>query len=112
MGPGREGGVGDHGILVERGNARARAADRGARVAEDNEALRPDLGPRDGGREAASAARRHLTTVDREHGQLWPARFVRKCPPARKQHDLRAPGRNPAAKACGWTFRGAEGGAG
>ena len=35
-------GDGDHGILVERGDARARAADRGARVAEDDQALRPD----------------------------------------------------------------------
>ena len=30
-----------HGVPVERGDARARAADRGARVAEDDEALRP-----------------------------------------------------------------------
>ena len=35
-------GDGDHGVLVERGNPRARAADRRARVAEDDEALRPD----------------------------------------------------------------------
>ena len=34
----------DHGVSVERGNARARAADRRARVAEDDEALRPDGG--------------------------------------------------------------------
>ena len=32
----------DHGVLVERGDARARAADRGARVAEDDQALRSD----------------------------------------------------------------------
>ena len=37
-------GDGDHGVSVERGNARARAADRRARVAEDDEALRPDGG--------------------------------------------------------------------
>ena len=36
-----EGGV-DHGVPVERGDAGARAAERGARVAEDDEALRPD----------------------------------------------------------------------
>ena len=34
-------GDGDHGVSVERGDARARAADRRARVAEDDEALRP-----------------------------------------------------------------------
>ena len=38
------GGDGDHGVLVERRDARARAADRRARVAEDDEALRPDGG--------------------------------------------------------------------
>ena len=37
-------GDGDHGVSVERGDARARAADRRARVAEDDEALRPDGG--------------------------------------------------------------------
>ena len=35
-------GDGDHGVPVERGDPRARAADRGARVAQDDEALRPD----------------------------------------------------------------------
>ena len=35
-------GDGDHGVPVERGHPRARAADRGARVAENDEALRPD----------------------------------------------------------------------
>ena len=34
-------GDGDHGVLVGRGDSRARAADRGARFAEDDEALRP-----------------------------------------------------------------------
>ena len=34
----------DHGVSVERGDSRARAADRRARVAEDDEALRPDGG--------------------------------------------------------------------
>ena len=37
-------GDGDHGVPVERGDAGARAADRGARVAQDDEALRPDGG--------------------------------------------------------------------
>ena len=37
-------GNGDHGVPVERGDAGARAADRRARVAEDDEALRPDGG--------------------------------------------------------------------
>ena len=41
---------GDHGVPVERGNAGARAAERGARVAEDDEALRPDGGHDDGRR--------------------------------------------------------------
>ena len=37
-------GDGDHGVSVERGDARARPADLGARVAQDDEALRPDGG--------------------------------------------------------------------
>ena len=37
-------GDGDHSVSVEWGDARARAADRRARVAEDDEALRPDGG--------------------------------------------------------------------
>ena len=37
-------GDGDHGVLVERGDPRARPADRGACIAEDDEALRPDSG--------------------------------------------------------------------
>ena len=46
-------GDGDHGVPVERGNPGARAADRGARVAEDDEALRPYGGHRDGRRDRA-----------------------------------------------------------
>ena len=45
--------TGDHGVLVERGYARTRAADRGARVAEDDEALRPDGGHGDRRRDRA-----------------------------------------------------------
>ena len=37
-------GDGDHGVSVERRDARARAADRRARIAADDEALRPDSG--------------------------------------------------------------------
>ena len=37
-------GDGDHGVPLERGDAGARATDRGARVAQDDEALRPDGG--------------------------------------------------------------------
>ena len=37
-------GDGDHGVSVERGDARTRAADRRARLPEDDEALRPDRG--------------------------------------------------------------------
>ena len=37
-------GHGDHGVLVERRDARTRAADRRARLPEDHEALRPDGG--------------------------------------------------------------------
>ena len=37
-------GDGDHGVSVERGDARACPADLGARVAQDDEALRPDGG--------------------------------------------------------------------
>ena len=36
--------TGDHGVAVDRGDSRARAADRGARVSEDDEALRSDVG--------------------------------------------------------------------
>ena len=46
-------GDGDHGVPVERGNPRARAADRGTRVAEDDEALRPHGGHGDGRRDRA-----------------------------------------------------------
>ena len=45
---------GHHGVPVERGNARARAADRRPRVAEDDEAVRPD-----GGRDHARRDRTH-----------------------------------------------------
>ncbi len=37
-------GNGDHSVSVKRGDARARAADRRARLPEDDEALRPDSG--------------------------------------------------------------------
>ena len=47
-------GDGDHGVPVERGDARARAADRRARVAEDDEAVRPD-----GGHDLARRDRAH-----------------------------------------------------
>ena len=51
-------GGGDHGVPVERGDAGARAADRGARVSEDDEALRPDGGHGDG-RQAVRCANAH-----------------------------------------------------
>ena len=41
-------GDGDHGVSVERGDPRARPADRRARVAQDDEALRPHGGHGDG----------------------------------------------------------------
>ena len=44
-------GNGDHSVPVERGDAGARAADRRARVAEDDEALRPDRRRGDGRRD-------------------------------------------------------------
>ena len=44
-----------HGVPVERGDARARAAARGARVTEDDEALRPDGGHGDGRRDRAQS---------------------------------------------------------
>ena len=47
-------GDGDHGVPVERGDARARPADRGARVAEDDEALRPDGRHGDGRRDRSA----------------------------------------------------------
>ena len=47
-------GDGDHGVSVERGDARARAADHRARFAENDEALRPDGG-------------HHLARRDRAH---------------------------------------------
>ena len=46
-------GDGDYGVPVERGDARARAADRGACVSEDHEALRPDGGHGDRRRDRA-----------------------------------------------------------
>ena len=46
-------GDGDHGVPVERRDARARAADRRARVSEDDEALRSNGGHRDGRRDRA-----------------------------------------------------------
>ena len=55
-------GDGDHGVPVERGNPRARAADRGTRVAADHEALRPDGGHGDGRR---NRAYRDLTALGR-----------------------------------------------
>ena len=47
-------GDGDHGVSVERGDARARATDRRARVAQDDEAVRPD-----GGQDLARRDRTH-----------------------------------------------------
>ena len=44
-------GDGDHGVPLERGDARARAADSWAPVPKDDEALRPDGGHRDGRRD-------------------------------------------------------------
>ena len=57
-------GDGDHGIPVERGDARARAADRGARVSEDDEALRPDGGHGNGRRDRAYRDLNEIDTVD------------------------------------------------
>ena len=53
-------GDGDHRVLVERGDPRARPADRRPRLAEDDEALRPDVGHSDGRR-----AHRDLTRSGR-----------------------------------------------
>ena len=53
-------GDGDHVVSVERGNPRARAADRRARVAQDDEALRPDGGHGDRRRDRAH---RDLTSL-------------------------------------------------
>ena len=46
-------GDGDQGVLAERRDPRARATDRRPRVAEDDEALRPDGGHRHGRRDRA-----------------------------------------------------------
>ena len=61
-------GDGDHGVPVERGDAGARAADRGARVSEDDEALRPDGGHGDGRRDRAH----HDLNVDVPRGTTSP----------------------------------------
>ena len=53
-------GDGDHGVPLERRDAGARAADRRARVAEDDEALRPDGGQGDRRRDRAH---RDLTSL-------------------------------------------------
>ena len=66
----------DHGVPVERGDARARAADRGARIAEDDEALRPNGGHGDGGRDRAyrrPGHRRRAAPRQRRPGRAPPA---------------------------------------
>ena len=70
-------GDGDHGVSVEWGDARTRAADRRARLPEDDEALRPDGGHdhrrrdrahRDlgGGRTARRRAQRDVRSTSRD----------------------------------------------
>ena len=73
-------GDGDHGVSVERGDARARAADRGAHVAEDDEALRSD-----GGRGLArrDRAHRHLRSPRGRRGGPPGTRGPREILPAR-----------------------------
>ena len=61
-------GDGDHGVPVERGNPRARPADRRARVAEDDEALRPDGGHGDGRRDRAYRDLNGAAAADAFHG--------------------------------------------
>ena len=67
-------GNGDHGVPVERWDARARAADRGARVSEDDEALRPDGGHGDRRRDRAY---RDLTELLGEAGRERRAAMLR-----------------------------------
>ena len=82
-------GDGDHGVSVERGDARTRAADRRARLPEDDEALRPD-----GGHDH----RRR----DRAHRDLGGGRPARR----RAPRDVRAASRDGRAARC----RGRHGG--
>ena len=81
-------GDGDHGVSVEWGDARTRAADRRARLPEDDEALRPDGGHdhrrrdrahRDlgGGRTARRRAPRDVRAASRD------GRAARPSPPRR-----------------------------
>ena len=56
-------GDGDHGVSVEWGDARTRAADRRARLPEDDEALRPD-----GGHDHRRRDRAHRDLVSRTRG--------------------------------------------
>ena len=102
-------GDGDHGVSVERGDTRARAADRRARVAEDDEALRPDSGHdhrrRDRThRDLGPEPRRHLAGagpgVPFDDAQRRPGREPRRhrtrmfCPPSTVRAQRR-PGREP-----------------
>ena len=76
-------GDGDHGVSVEWGDARTRAADRRARLPEDDEALRPD-----GGHDH----RRR----DRAHRDLGGGRMARRCAP----RDVRASSRDGRTARC------------
>ena len=62
-------GDGHHGVPVERGDARARATDRRARVAEDDEALQPD-----GGHDHARRDRTHRDLDENRQVQTYRTR--------------------------------------
>ena len=77
-------GDGDHGVSVERGDARARAADCRPRVAEDDEALRPD-----GGHGHARRDRAHRDLGETRCRRTFGAAPLlvlqtRRCPPSDK----------------------------
>ena len=76
-------GDGDHGVSVERRDAGARPADRRARVAEDDEALRPDGRHGDGRRDRThrdlnESAQRPLSA----RNALWSSRAALRAIPA------------------------------
>ena len=76
-------GDGDHGVSVERGDARTRAADRRARLPEDDEALRPD-------------GRHDHRRRDRAHRDLGGGRTARR----RAPRDVRSTSRDGRAARC------------
>ena len=80
-------GNGDHGVSVERGDPRARAADRRARVAQDDETLRPDLG----------RCHRQRDRTHRDLSTVTSHPLASRNTPSRRGQDSALPERAPAS---------------